>query len=428
MDYVYTMVFTPLTYTRLVNAPFNYFYNMDGLLPRQILVLFTIVAITLWGFVRKEVNFSFSKIKLILLLWICFVITMFTVVGRVVWAHERWMSFLDYRYTMLIIAPILLLIGYFIWENFSGNKSERSDSLIKGDLLNIRRFNSVVIAVTVSFLLCSSMITGLNYYRYHRLCGENARDGYFAFIENRTDILYTHWYWFLPAAERVPIDTGVFKWKTENIDVRGIGGVEQSRPNTSVLVNTTLEGGWEQQLRDNGYIATAYINSSVFIFSPIARQPYFLETRPVILYNHAVVPINEPIGVGSNMFEFLIREGWYGAEQWGDESFRWMTHEAYISLPLEGTRISGMEIDVHNTLDNQSLSFYISDEFIKELEIEVGRGVYRIEWDDIGLEFNASEGLTIRFVCRETFFPHQVDLNSTDTRELGIAFVSIVFN
>jgi hypothetical protein len=366
--------------------------------------------------------------KVVLLIWIVTIISVFSSVSRVHTSGNSFLAFLDHRYPMLAVIPILMLFGYFIKEHNSDKEVDNNEAAIKKSRLNIKRLSLICISLLTSFFMFSSMITSMNSYRFHRIAGENARDGYYAFIENKTEYVYTHWYWTLNPT----LDTGSFRWNENNVRLRSLYGISAPDENKSVLVNTALMGGYVQRSIDMGYQETLSINSSVFMFNPIKFEPYFAETWPVVLFGPGEFEyagfLNEVIQVNSGLFSFIAREGWYDAEQWGDESFRWMAREAYLALPVEDTMISSVEIDVHNNLENQVLSVYIADVFIKDLEIEAGREVYRISLDNIDLEIPETEWLTIRFVCKETFFPYQIDENSIDTRELGIAFTSIVFN
>jgi len=138
--------------------------------------------------------------------------------------------------------------------------------------------------------------------------------------------------------------------------------------------------------------------------------------------------MHDQINVGSGFFDFIMREGWHGVEEWGTEHFRWMEQRAELLIPLGEEKLSAMDISVYNNFEGQILTVYVNDLLVSEIHIEQDFGTYRINLEDLLLQEVEDNLLLISFVCSEAFVPAQLDASSADYRELGIAFCNILFS
>jgi len=429
IDYILTLSQTSFGLMELFNNHYKFAHYPGMLSQRQVFILVALSILIIIGFIRKRVSFNVDKRKLLLMIWAALPVVMFSVVVRVGHNAEGFFSMIDFRYTMLAIPPVMILIGSFIKDNLIDRKIDKHDFLLNDNLLNVERFTKVLILIFVAFLLYSSSIMSLNYYRFHRIADNNMKNGYYAFLENKTDYLHSHYYIMMTTR---PLNTGVFRWQANGIQLRHMDNIESSDGNTSVLVFPPNIGrsaaSVREELNGKGYTEDMTFSNSVFVFNPIRYAPYYVGTQAVYLFGPANIVKNKPIGVETKEFELMMREGWFNSEDWGSEYVRWIGYEAEISIPLFKIKPTEIEISIFNTLDNQTLFVYANDMLISVLDIEMDRGRHIIELDEIYLQSDEDKWLSIRFICGNTFIPSEVDEISTDDRELGIAFSSILFN
>jgi len=412
-------------HTFIIYGPgsFVYFYQFS-IWNFQRAVLVAIIIIAIVGLIRKKIEISLGGEKLLWLAWAILPILAFSAVSNVQPRAVGFFGQVDFRYTMLVIVPILLLAGSFLKENIPDKENEH-DFWLKNNLLNLEKSGFLFLSVMVAVLMYVSSIVSVNHYRHMRASVENVRDGYNHFLESGANVMYSHWYTFLPSTlTRVPIiDTGIFRWSENNISIRDISDIWHASDRTDENAFVLLRHNWIQNARLLGFVEEGVISRSVLMFNPFRPTPFFFDSPPVFLYSydsHAeFIQIGELININSELFERVRRSGWWHVENWDGQYVRWMAQEAALSVLSEEV-FTHLEVYVHS-IYNQTLSLYVNDILVDSVELEPGRGVYRFALPDYALWHAKGERITIRFVCKEYFI-------ASDSRELSLAFFNILFS